>query len=90
MYTGLVGNDTIDTSLKQGQEGASISATKGFNAELFVRKQDSFLLWDICGDVYHRQFWANYLKNIPVTVIVFVIKANETVEKLEESRLYLH
>ena len=47
-------------------------------------------MWDISGDLYHRQFWANYLRTIPVSVILYVVNCNEPSDRLKESMLYLH
>ena len=48
------------------------------------------MLWDICGDLYHRQFWSDYLSAIPTSVVMYVVNANESTERLKESKLYLH
>ena len=90
-YTGLVGNDTMETYQKQeAKHFKGIEASQGFNSELFVRKNESFMLWDISGDLYHRQFWGNYLKQIPATIILYVVNTNEPIERLHESKMYLH
>ena len=91
MFTGLVGNDTMDNLAgnKKAKSEKTINNTQGFNTELFVRKNDSFVLWDVSGDLYHRQFWTNYLKIIPTTIVLYVVNANESTERLQESRLYL-
>ena len=91
MFTGLVGNDTMDNL--QGSKTTkdrTILNTHGFNTELFVRKNDSFMLWDVSGDLYHRQFWTNYIKIIPTSIVLYVVNANESTERLQEARLYLH
>ena len=93
MFTGLVGNDTMDNlagSKKGNKTDRTINNTQGFNTELFVRKNDSFILWDVSGDLYHRQFWTNYLKIIPTSIVLYVVNANESTERLQEARLYLH
>ena len=54
MYTCLVGNDAIDNLKVQEKNFTEIVGTQGFNSELLVRKNESFILWDISGDLYHR------------------------------------
>ena len=82
MFTGLVGNDAMENFKDDKHSGASIHNTQGFNTELLVRKNDSFMLWDVSGDLYHRQFWANYLKSIPTSIVLYVVNANESSERL--------
>ena len=36
------------------------------------------------------EFWANYLRTIPVSVILYVVNCNEPSDRLQESMLYLH
>ena len=91
MYTGLVGNETMENFQKNEEKYfQGFKPSQGFNTELFVRKMDSFMLWDISGDIYHRQFWINYLKSIPTSIVLYVVNANESTERLQESKLYLH
>ena len=54
MYTGLVGNDMISTYKNYEKSFDKIMPSQGFNSELFIRKNESFMLWDISGDLYHR------------------------------------
>ena len=91
MYTGLVGLETIKAFEKiEAKNFTRILPSQGFNSELVIRKNESFVLWDISGDLYHRQFWPNYLKSIPASVILYVVNANEPTERLNESKMYLH
>mmetsp|Transcript_37096 Transcript_37096/g.48749 ORF Transcript_37096/g.48749 Transcript_37096/m.48749 type:complete len:100 (-) Transcript_37096:335-634(-) len=86
MFTGLVGNETMENFGKNEEKHyKGIQASQGFNTELFVRKNDSFVLWDVSGDLYHRQFWANYLKIIPTSIVLYVVNANESTERLQET-----
>ena len=91
MFTGLVGNETMENFAKNEEKYfKGICPSQGFNTELFVRKNDSFVLWDVSGDLYHRQFWANYLKIIPTSIVLYVVNANESTDRLQETKLYLH
>ena len=55
-----------------------------------MRKNESFYLWDFGGDLYQRQFWQSYLKNVPPSVIIYVVSANEATSRIQEAKLYLH
>ena len=85
LYTGLVGNGTL-ASL----DGGSIQPTAGFNCEDVTGNRCSFTVWDIGGHSQNREFWTNYVNNISTSVIIYVVNANECIERLRESKQLLH
>ena len=84
LYTGLVGNGTLASIESQ------IQPTQGFNCEYVVGTRESFTVWDIGGHPQNREFWPNYVENIPASVIIYVVNANECIERLRESKRLLH
>ena len=84
LYTGLVGNGTL-ASLEN-----PIQPTAGFNCEYVVGTRESFSVWDIGGHPQNREFWTNYVNNISASVIIYVVNANECIERLRESKKALH
>ena len=84
LYTSLVGNGTL-ASLD-----TPISPTAGFNCEYVVGTRESFSVWDVGGHPQNREFWTNYVNNISASVIIYVVNANECIERLRESKRLLH
>ena len=92
LYTGLVGNNTVANTLTMSTQSGNdlIQPTSGFNCEYVVGMKESFSVWDIGGHPQNREFWTYYVNNIKASVIIYVVNANECIERLRESKLVLH
>ena len=92
LYTGLVGNNTVTNTLTMSSTTGHdlIQPTAGFNCEYVIGTKESFSVWDIGGDPQNREFWTYYVNNIKASVIIYVVNANECIERLRESQRVLH
>mmetsp|Transcript_42211 Transcript_42211/g.30385 ORF Transcript_42211/g.30385 Transcript_42211/m.30385 type:complete len:134 (-) Transcript_42211:297-698(-) len=67
-----------------------LQPTRGFNCEFIVGLRESFNCWDFTGDPLLREFWNQFLNNIPFELIIYVVNCNESVERLKESKKTLN
>ena len=81
MYSGLIHNHSLPQPLNQ---------TIGFNCEWIVAARESFNLWDISGKRELLELWPLFYKNIATEVVIFVIRANQEIEGIRDSKLKLH
>ena len=84
LYTRLVAEGGGMNTIKK------LCDTNGFNCE---EVEESIVLnvWDIAGSPELRPAWRQlYLKNIPLSGIVYVVNVSEDMERLKESRDTLH
>ena len=71
LYTRIVGEGGMHT-IKQLKE------TQGFNFEHVEQAHANLNVWDIGGSPVLRKSWTQlYLKNVPVSAIVYVVNISE-------------
>lgn len=83
LYTYLVGEGGMHTTKK-------LKDTLGMNYEHAVETPSNFDVWDISGNPLLRKNWSLYIKNIPVSGILYLVNVSEDIERLRESKKMLH
>ena len=84
LYRRLAGS-AFDTTL-----GGKLEPTNGFNSEVVFQDSCTFQAWDFGGSSQMREFWPFYTSQVYVSVIVFVLQANECVMRHREAQRVLH
>jgi len=83
LYNYLVGEGGMHTTKK-------LKETLGMNYEHAIETPANYDVWDISGNPLLRKNWALYIKNIPVSGVIYVVNVSEDIERLRESKKLLH
>ncbi|CDW71273.1 adp-ribosylation factor 1 [Stylonychia lemnae] len=83
LYNNLVGEGGMHTIKK-------LKETLGMNYEHVIESPQNFDVWDISGNPQLRKNWSLYIKNVPVAGVIYVVNVSEEIERLRESKKWLH